>query len=528
MQSLRTLGAALLGAVLSAQSPLTTLFVSNNGGSVGGGVYFDLTVAAGGVTVTGLDINTGSAANTAGTIEFWIRPGQTHIGNLASTAGWINYATGPILAAGLNLPTNCVFTTPAPLPAGLYGVAIRHIGVGARYTNGTGSNQNYSNAELALAAGSAGNAFLTGASIAARVFNGSIHYTNGSANVNFGTAVVSGTSCEFSPSGRVSFYENFPVAGFDLSNTSMVLTPTGTGYAVTAGTSTFVAPTGVGLALTDDSTSTAQAMPFTFTFPGGSTNQLRICSNGFIFLNGTGTSTDLSPTPAELLTLGPRLFPLWMDMLPDGATNINNVYYEVDPGNTFVRVTWLNVPEFGQPTNINTLQVTIRANGTVEYLWQACANVGAGHLCIVGFSPGAANRDPGNRDLSTAMPFVTQADTPPAPTQNATRPILGSVCNLTVGTIPGGSLVGLELLGFPIAPIDLTGAGMPGCNLYVNMILSIPFATGAASATTPLPIPNDASLLGGQIGVQAVIVNFAANAFGALTTNLVTLTIGNA
>ena len=72
---------ALLGftiaAAISAQSPLTTTFANNNGGSVGGGVYFDLNVtAAGGITITGLDLNlTGT-----GSVEVYTLPG-TRLGN---------------------------------------------------------------------------------------------------------------------------------------------------------------------------------------------------------------------------------------------------------------------------------------------------------------------------------------------------------------------------------------------------------------------------------------------------------------
>src|SRR5205823_12092865 len=41
---------------------ITTLFASNNNGSNGGAVYFDLTVAANPISITSLDLNTASTS----------------------------------------------------------------------------------------------------------------------------------------------------------------------------------------------------------------------------------------------------------------------------------------------------------------------------------------------------------------------------------------------------------------------------------------------------------------------------------
>ena len=51
----------LFSAALAAQSPLTTTFVSNNGGLTGGMIFFDLDVInPAGITIKQLDINTQS------------------------------------------------------------------------------------------------------------------------------------------------------------------------------------------------------------------------------------------------------------------------------------------------------------------------------------------------------------------------------------------------------------------------------------------------------------------------------------
>jgi len=43
----------------------------------------------------------------------------------------------------------------------------------------------------------------------------------------------------------------------------------------------------------------------------------------------------------------------------------------------------------------------------------------------------------------------------------------------------------------------------------------------------PLPIPNDPSLVGGSVPVQAVTVSFGANPLGVLTSNQATLFFGS-
>ena len=76
-QSLSLLFSALLAGSVFAQSPLTTTFLNNNGGAVGGGVYFDLNVLVPTISVTGLNLN---LAGT-GSVEVYTCP-VTRLGNL--------------------------------------------------------------------------------------------------------------------------------------------------------------------------------------------------------------------------------------------------------------------------------------------------------------------------------------------------------------------------------------------------------------------------------------------------------------
>ena len=72
-------------------------------------------------------------------------------------------------------------SNPFVLNAGtLYGIAVvADPAISLFYTNGTGSNQNYSNADLALFLGSATNVPFTAPVFSPRVWNGTIYYTGG-------------------------------------------------------------------------------------------------------------------------------------------------------------------------------------------------------------------------------------------------------------------------------------------------------------------------------------------------------------
>ena len=154
-----------------------TLFESNNGGAVGGAVYFDV-VSTEAVAVSGLTANLGETGAVIG-IEMWTRNG-TFAGNEGSPAGWNLAATGDGIAigAGDDLQTAINFTGPANLPAGRTGVALVLLGGGHEYTNGTGANQVHTSQDgiLTIEAGSATNVPFTGTPFSPRVWNGTLCY----------------------------------------------------------------------------------------------------------------------------------------------------------------------------------------------------------------------------------------------------------------------------------------------------------------------------------------------------------------
>ena len=161
-------------------SQITTLFASNNNGSPGGANYFDLTVAANSITVTALDINT-SATVAFSNVRVYVLPGMTSVGNETNMALWTQVATGSGTGAGVDMPTHVTLSNPFVLNAGtLYGIAVvADPAISLFYTNGNGSNQKFSNADLSLVLGSATNVPFTAPVFSPRVWNGTIYYTGG-------------------------------------------------------------------------------------------------------------------------------------------------------------------------------------------------------------------------------------------------------------------------------------------------------------------------------------------------------------
>lgn len=158
---------------------ITTLYASNNHGSPGGAVYFDIAVGSVDIVVDAFDINTVGAGNLG--MSVYILAGG-YAGNEEIAAAWgAPAATGTGVYAGLNNPSHITLAAPFTLSANTtYGIAlVLDGGHGHYYTNGTGSNQVYSNADLTLSCGSATNVPFTGGVFTPRVWNGTVYYSYG-------------------------------------------------------------------------------------------------------------------------------------------------------------------------------------------------------------------------------------------------------------------------------------------------------------------------------------------------------------
>ena len=187
-----SVGAAVLSLGLTAQSgSLFTTSANNGGGALGGAIYFDLAVTND-LTITSLDLNCIGGPRT--TVRVYAVPGATHVGNeRGGAAFWGSpLATGNITTVQpIGTLSSCPLTLP--LTAGAYAVAIVS-DAGHAYTNGNGTNQNYSNADLSLMAGSASNIPFAGSVFVPRVWNGRINYTLG-ASGTIASATKAGSGC---------------------------------------------------------------------------------------------------------------------------------------------------------------------------------------------------------------------------------------------------------------------------------------------------------------------------------------------
>jgi hypothetical protein len=159
-----------------APTTLSTVFASNNGGSVGGAVYYNVTVTNP-MWVTALDLNAATAAGGELLLDVWrTAAGGTHVGNETNAAAWLPMSAGKGIAAGLDLPSRIDLATPFYLTPGTYGFAVVASNFSHQYTNGTGANQNYNDANLAIACGSATNTPFGSGVFTPRVANTTLRY----------------------------------------------------------------------------------------------------------------------------------------------------------------------------------------------------------------------------------------------------------------------------------------------------------------------------------------------------------------
>lgn len=336
-----------------------------------------------------------------------------------------------------------------------------------------------------------------------------------------------------------SFYELFPGSTNDLTGTTLAATQNANGgFDVGAAPiSTFDAPTGTGLALGDDEVSAAIALPFTFDYPGGSTNSLVVDSNGRIFLNGT-TASNVTATPSGLLSMPVHtICASWQDLLPDGLTNTANVFAESNLAGTEFYVTWNGVPCFGA-TNPSTFQVAFIDDGTndrIELRYQTMVNdsTSNGGNMMTGFSLGGAAIDPGASNLS-AGGIQTFADQGPLALNASGRPILGTSTTYTLNNIrTNASVSAMYITFFGVSPTPLTAYGLfqsTGCDLHIHLPSAVPLGPlmlNNPSDSQSLAWPLDPSFVGAQLYLQGLAIAPGENGDGVITSNGMRSTIGS-
>ena len=128
-----------------------------------------------GIAITSLEVNVTAVAPVKFTIDVYTCP-TTYVGNDTNASAWTLVSNGKALGAGVNNPSVVTFAPPIQLATGSYGMALYYNGASPRYTDGTGGNQNYSNADLGIATGIARTALFGGSLFSPRVWNGTIVY----------------------------------------------------------------------------------------------------------------------------------------------------------------------------------------------------------------------------------------------------------------------------------------------------------------------------------------------------------------
>ncbi|MCA8973581.1 MAG: hypothetical protein KDC98_02615 [Planctomycetes bacterium] len=335
-----------------------------------------------------------------------------------------------------------------------------------------------------------------------------------------------GSSC-----GRcdTTFYEQFTTAAaFDLNNSSATLTLTNGNYHVGSGTGTYQTPTGTALALGDDA-ETLVNLPFSLPYPGGSTSSLVVCSNGFVSPT-FGNGILWIPIYNLLIAQYPRWAVAWHDYAPQLG---GQVLFDASPAGA--TLTWLNVANSGGLAGTSTFQVQYLPNGTVHMLWRNMSTQGNGYL--IGWSPGQGAANPGNSDLTTALPAGIDlcASVPPQISlSTSARPLLGTTIQQITSPIATGTPFGALMMSLDQAtpPVDLTPYGMEGCFAYplgattggtVNHFF---LPNGAGSVSIPFTIPNDMNLMGVTVVSQSFTYVQPLTTLGLIASNGVYMLLG--
>lgn len=322
-----------------------------------------------------------------------------------------------------------------------------------------------------------------------------------------------------------AFYELFAsAASFDLSGVAMRLIKSGDQYVVIPGGG-FVAPSAAATSLTlNDDDEVTVSLTGQFPYPGGTTSNLVVCSNGFVSV-AVGNGTAPTPTASDWLNSSHPRWGSWHNYDPSAASS-GQVKFEQQGSVAYV--TWDGVFSFGS-TSANTWQLQFDLpTGNVIFVWQSMS--GTGNEVLVGYAHTAPNADLGSMDLSIALPitFSTTTQNFPGLTLSATAPQLGSTLTLTTTEYPQASVLGIQVLSFirHDPGIDLTPFGMPGCLQFVgNEATAVVLPVGGQSAFSA-PIPNDTGFMGIVITSQTFALSPGANSLGLVSSNGVALALG--
>ncbi|MCA8950904.1 MAG: hypothetical protein KDE27_15475 [Planctomycetes bacterium] len=339
----------------------------------------------------------------------------------------------------------------------------------------------------------------------------------------FAASIPYGEGCVDEASA--SFYENFLVGTFDLSNTTMQLLPSANGYTafLVPATTQWFTPTSTPLSMGDETNSGPLPLGFTLPYPGGSTTYVDVSSNGFVRALSSGNAQYYQGVPDPMFTDVPRWCPYWSDLDPSAG---GSVHFDIDPSTNGAVVTFLNVPEYNSPGSGQTFQIVFLPGGVIEMRYMTCASVL--QPVLAGWTPGGGAADPGSIDITTlTIPIMTSPDKTALWHEAELRPVVGNSVPLLTGPIPASALLTATVFGLTeyTMGIDLTALGMPSCHQYTSVDavqLNLP-ANGLARGM--LTVPSSTTFVGVQIKSQAASLVPGYNAVGAIASNGIRHTI---
>ncbi|MFO0278455.1 MAG: hypothetical protein ACK533_14360 [Planctomycetota bacterium] len=347
-----------------------------------------------------------------------------------------------------------------------------------------------------------------------------------SLDVDFAGPIAAASQSQGVGCGAASkaFYEFFPANGFDLGGQSMRLRNMGTHYVAEPGGS-FLPLTGNTVQTSHgDDTVLNFVLSVPMPYPGGASQFLEVCSNGFVSV-GAGNGALASPTVSAWLASARARWGTWRDFNP-AAAGSGKIHHDI--AGPIAYVTWNNVYTYATTTPC-TWQIQFHQyTGDVTMVWQSMPQVPMPTL--VGYAAQGPNNNLGSMDLSTAIPatFYTGAFNGSPLALAGTLPQLGTTLTLTTSSFPSNSPVGLQLLGVQgyLGGIDLAALGMPGCRQYSEALVIGTLAPAGGQAVYTMPIPSQLNLAGFQLKAQSAALVAGYNAGGFTTSNGVWMTVG--
>ncbi|MCK5945315.1 MAG: hypothetical protein KAI24_25220 [Planctomycetes bacterium] len=355
-------------------------------------------------------------------------------------------------------------------------------------------------------------------------------------NAGCASKLTYGQGCVSQADGR---YELFAATGGGTtlpdimgSATAITFLRTGTEYTVLDSIpGTYVPPSAnaVSVSAGDDAfgvVALSQPMPV----PGGVTNSLQVCTNGFIHLsdNAPAGGPDYSPTVAEFEAfVDPTICGPWYDWSPNQA---GSLLAEEVGGVAYV--TWAGVQPYNG-SGVDTFQYQFElatGNCTIVFDNMTFSGGSAWHTPLFGATAGAASNSV-MTDWSAALPTGTQVfDSGIVPLEiDANLPVIGGSWDLTTNNIDPISPFAITFFGDAQGaglPLSVIGLNAPGCSVWINTVLgSLTALSTAGSATASLPIPNNPALQGATVSAQSISLTLV-NSANLLTSNGVIGTVG--